>query len=84
MCKTPGSREIAFFVFLIGVFISKTASPEKVGVIGNWIAVLGDLLAAISDTDIYIKEEKEEKIKEINAINNQIKELQKRLEELKC
>lgn len=84
MHKHLGSIEIAFFVFLIATLISKTTSPERVGLLGNWIAVLGDTLQAISETDLYIKDVKEEKIKEINEINNQIKDLQKRLEELKC
>ena len=79
-CQFSDGKVIALFVALIAIFIEELVNdPEKTGVIGGWIAALGDILSSLAATKLLSNQEKEN---QKNLIQKQINELQNKLNEL--
>jgi len=81
-CQISDGKIIALFVALIAIFIEELVNdPEKTGVIGGWIAALGEILSSLAATKLLNNQEKE-KENQKNLIKKQIEELQNKLNEL--
>ena len=79
-CQISDGKIIALFVALIAIFIEELVNdPEKTGVIGGWIAALGDILSSLAAPKLLSNQEKEN---QKNLIQKQINELQNKLNEL--
>ncbi|ABR47323.1 hypothetical protein Amet_1112 [Alkaliphilus metalliredigens QYMF] len=73
---------IALFVFIISIFGAKLTGPNKTALIGAWIAVLGDVLQALGETEEFFEEKSKCKKKEVESIKQHMNLLQRRLDEL--
>ena len=79
-CQFSDGKVIALFVAIIAIFIEELVNdPEKTGVIGGWIAALGDILSSLAATKLLSNQEKEN---QKNLIQKQINELQNKLNKL--
>lgn len=71
---------IALFIALLAIFIEELVNdPDVTGVIGGWVAALGDILSSLAATKLLSNQEKEN---QKNLIRKQINELQNKLNEL--
>jgi hypothetical protein len=79
-CQINDGKIIALFIALLAIFIEELINdPDTTGVVGNWIAALGDILSSLAGTKSLINKEKEN---QKNLLRKQINELQNKLNDM--